>query len=114
MAEPTASDDRRPWDPGLQNERTGLAWQRTLLSGLTCALLVGRLLAGVWLPGALVTGILALGGTAALGWLGLQRFRRNGAALATGRVLADGRAPALVGAVVLATAVGATTFVLLG
>ena len=114
MAEPAAPEDLRPWDPGLQNERTGLAWQRTLLSGLTCALLVGRLLAGVWLPGALATGVVALGGTAALGWLALRRFRRNGAALLTGRALADGRAPALVAAVVLATAVAATAFVLLG
>ncbi len=114
MAEQLAADQLPPWDPGLQNERTGLAWQRTLLSGLTCALLVGRLLAGVWLPGAVATGIVALGGTTALGWLALRRFRTNGAALIAGRTLADGRAPALVAAVVLATALAAAAFVLLG
>lgn len=114
MAEPSPGGDLPPWDPGLQNERTGLAWQRTLLSGLACALLVGRLLVGVWLPGAVVTSVLALGGTAALGWLALGRFRSNGTALATGAQLADGRAPALVAGVVLATAVAAGAFVLLG
>lgn len=114
MAERLAADRLPPWDPGLQHERTGLAWQRTLLSGLTCALLVGRLLAGVWLPGALAIGIMALGGTAALGLLALHRFRHNGVALVSGRALADGRAPALVAAVVLATALAAAAFVLLG
>ena len=58
-----------PWDPGLQNERTGLAWQRTMLSGLTCGVLVARVLAEVSVTFAVLTGLLALLSTAALGWL---------------------------------------------
>jgi hypothetical protein len=69
-----------PWDPGLQNERTGLAWQRTMLSGLTCGVLVARVLAEVSVGLAILTGLLALLSTAALGWL-----RSAGSAATPGR-----------------------------
>ena len=102
-----------PWDPGLQVERTALAWQRTLLSGLACSLVVARLLALVSWPAAVVTGVLAVLGTAALGALALQRFRRNDAALRRHAPLADGRAPALLSLLVVVTALAAGSFVLL-
>jgi len=102
-----------PWDPGLQIERTGLAWQRTLLSGLVCALVVARLLAVVSWTAALVTDVLAVGCTAALGVLARHRYRSNDAALRRHAPLADGRAPLLLTALVTVTAVAAGAFVLL-
>ncbi|SDT35689.1 Uncharacterized membrane protein YidH, DUF202 family [Friedmanniella luteola] len=101
-----------PWDPGLQSERTALAWQRTLLSGLACALVVARLLALVSGPAAVVTGIAALVTTAALAVLARRRSRRNDAALRQHRPLADARAPLLLCVLVVLTAAGAAVVVL--
>jgi uncharacterized membrane protein YidH (DUF202 family) len=100
-----------PWDPGLQNERTGLAWQRTMLSGLTCSLLVARLLASVSLTVAAILGLLAMLCTAGLGWIAISRFRRNDAALRGSHPVSDGRANALVSGLVMITAVGAVLYV---
>ena len=108
-----AEEDPAPWDAGLQNERTGLAWQRTMLSGLASGLLVARLLADVSVTLAIVTGVLALGTSAAFGWVALRRFRLNARALHEGRHLDDGRPPALATALLVLTALAATGYVLL-
>jgi uncharacterized membrane protein YidH (DUF202 family) len=100
-------------DTGLQNERNGLAWQRTLLSGLTCSVLVVRLLVSVSVTMAVIIGLLALLGTAALGWLAIRRFRRNRSALAAERVVGDGRSSAVLSVLVVLTAFGALAYVAL-
>lgn len=98
---------------GLQNERTGLAWQRTMLSGLTCGLLVARLLADASLTLAILTGVLSLGTAAAFGLVALRRFRLNALALEQRHPVGDGRSPALASVLLGLTAVGAIGFVLL-
>ncbi len=102
-----------PWDPGLHNERTGLAWQRTVLSGLGWGLLVARLLADVSLTLAILTGVLALGTSAALGWAALRRFHREARALVAGGRLGDGRPPALAVTLLVVTGAAAAAYVLL-
>jgi uncharacterized membrane protein YidH (DUF202 family) len=100
----------KPWDPGLQNERTGLAWQRTMLAGLTCGLLVARLLASLSVGLAIAVGVAALLATAALGWLAILRFRTANLALHTGQPLGDGRAPFLITGMMLITGLGALLY----
>jgi uncharacterized membrane protein YidH (DUF202 family) len=102
-----------PWDPGLQNERTGLAWQRTMLAGLVCSLLVARLLVEISLVVAAVTGMTALLATAGLGWIALRRFRRHADALQAERPIGDGRPQAVISIVVALTAAGALLFAVL-
>jgi uncharacterized membrane protein YidH (DUF202 family) len=100
-----------PWDPGLQNERTGLAWQRTMLAGLTCSLLVARLLASISILLSVVLGLVALLCTAGLGWLAIRRFRLNNLAIHREEALGDGRANGLLTMLVVLTALGALLYV---
>jgi uncharacterized membrane protein YidH (DUF202 family) len=100
-----------PWDPGLQNERTGLAWQRTMLAGLTSSLLVARLLASISLTFAVIIGLLALLCTAGLGYVAIRRFRLNSLAIHREKALGDGKANALISILVVITAVAGLLYV---
>ena len=101
-----------PWDSGLQNERTGLAWQRTMLAGLTCGLLVARLVAEISVLIAVLIGVAALLTTSTLGWMAVSRFRINSHALHAERPIGDARPQLLISAVVSVTALGALLFAL--
>jgi uncharacterized membrane protein YidH (DUF202 family) len=103
-----------PWDEGLQNERTALAWRRSTLALLGTALIVARLLAETnWPLGA----ALAAGSVACSVWifrLTARRYRHAAASLVTDSDLPDGRLPAatlalvvLLGAVALLLTVAA-------
>ena len=108
-----STDEPPPWDVGLQNERTGLAWQRTMLAGLACGLLVARLLASVSLTLAVLTGLLALGAAAAFGGVAIRRFHLNARALVAGGRLGDGRPAALAALLLALTGLGGMAYVLL-
>lgn len=100
-----------PWDPGMQNERTRLAWQRTTLSGLACSLLVARLLAATSLALAIAVGLTAVLNSAALGWFSTKRYADNHLALHTHRATGGARAQFVVTALVAVTALGALSYI---
>lgn len=100
-----------PWDPGLQNERTRLAWQRTTLSGLGCTLLVTRLLAPDFLTLAIAVGLAAVLTSAMLGWFSTRRYADNHLALHKAQGIADARSQLVVVALVVVIAVGALIYV---
>ena len=63
---------RGPIDPGLQAERTGLAWERTAIAAMVAGVLLARYEADD-IPVAAVVGFAAvLGGAVLLVWSGLQ------------------------------------------
>ena len=100
-------------DVAVQNERTRLAWQRTVLAGLACALVLVRLLVDISAGAAALVGLAALLSAALLGRWTLRRYVANRAALHAGRPLADAR-PQL--AITLLTAVlglGGLTYITL-
>ncbi len=84
------------FDPGLQPERTRLAWRRTLLALTVVALAGMRLLPEALGPAGAVLPALALGAVAALWWLARRHNRRVDAALADERSLPGGAAVALL------------------
>ncbi|UZJ32127.1 DUF202 domain-containing protein [Streptomyces endophytica] len=83
-AGPRPASDR---DPGLQPERTRLAWRRTTLSATVVALLAGRQLLRNAEHGAAVAAEAVLTGLVWLGFVVLAHRRM--------RAMASGRAPGL-------------------
>lgn len=66
----------RPVDPGLQPERTALAWRRTALALVLGGALITRLLADVDVTLAVVLGGAAMAGGCGLVVLSVGRYRR--------------------------------------
>ncbi|MFC7621537.1 DUF202 domain-containing protein [Microlunatus sp. GCM10028923] len=103
-----------PTDPGLQNERTSLAWQRTTLSGLACALIIARLVFGESPALAIMVAAVAIIVAGGLGWLSGLRYKINNATWHTNRLATDGRTVAGLTLLVMIIALGATSYILLG
>jgi uncharacterized membrane protein YidH (DUF202 family) len=99
------------WDEGLQNERTTLAWGRSTLALLGCALLVARLATKVHptVGVALAAAALILAGTVAR--VTSARYHRASAALSAGRPLPDGKLAALTTALLLLIGVGSVALI---
>lgn len=92
------------FDPGLQPERTRLAWQRTGLAGLVAGLLVVRSVAP-W--AAVIVG----GVTAVVLWLATAKLRRADDALMRAPARALPGAAALAAVTVATMVLGAVAFV---
>ena len=91
-------------DPGLQPERTSLAWGRTLLTMIAVSALFVR-----WMPyhGAFVAVLVALSLATALGiWTTQQRrYTRSASGVKSGRIQADALSVLWIGASVFALGV---------
>jgi uncharacterized membrane protein YidH (DUF202 family) len=101
-----------PFDPGLQVERTALAWRRTCLSLLVGSLAGARILPQVWGPAGLL--VAGAGILAALGLflLAQRRYRMHFERTVAGVSLPDGTLPALTAAAALTVALVALVFIL--
>lgn len=94
----TAADG--PWDPGLQLERTTLAWQRTALLALVAGCAAAKLTWGRC-GAAMALIVLLLACSATVAPLAARRHSRAHAALIDGRPLPGGALIAYTSAAVL-------------
>jgi uncharacterized membrane protein YidH (DUF202 family) len=92
-------------DPGLQSERTRLAWDRTALSFSTFGALLVHAGHSRASPPALVFGIAVICSGFAIYVLGRRRYRRLVASLRDGGAAPRPRALAVVGALAIVTTV---------
>jgi putative membrane protein len=99
-ARPSAAVDERPFDAGLQPERTALAWRRTALSLAVAGLIGARLLPHYWGAAGLLIAAVGIAASVALVLLAHRRYRMHH------RVgLPGGALPALLVATTLGAAV---------
>ncbi|ONI70550.1 hypothetical protein ALI144C_48845 [Actinosynnema sp. ALI-1.44] len=84
---------RQPWDPGLQVERTALAWMRTCLALVVVALVAFRFAAHTSLAAALALAAVVLPMALAALWMAWRRYRTSDENLANGKRLPDGLLP---------------------
>ncbi|TQM36220.1 DUF202 domain-containing protein [Pseudonocardia cypriaca] len=106
------SDGGRRFDPGLQPERTALAWRRTGLAVAVGAIAGTRVLFPTLGVGAVVVGLLGLGLAALLVLGSTRRARRAEACLLQDGNLVSGPGGRLVAAVCVAsTAIGVAALV---
>lgn len=102
----------RPFDTGLQNERTGLAWQRTALSLTVTGLIAARFVASSLPVVAIVltTATLAVWGLVTV--TSSARYRISHTALHEGVPLPDGRVHCALSLLVILVGAATLTFLL--
>jgi putative membrane protein len=103
----------RPFDPGLQVERTTLAWRRTVLALAAASLAGVKVLLPVGAVGAFAVGGGGLAVALIIGGVVIRRHRRTHHALTRGdRRLPDARPLAMSAALTLTLGLTALLFVL--
>lgn len=112
------SERESPRDPGLQPERTSLAWRRTGLALVVCAAGGLRVAFEIHPVLAATAAVLVLGGAVAVLGVAARNYRRTRATLAssgTHRVpVGDGLLHAFVAGIALVGALSALVLVVLG
>lgn len=111
---PVVEDGVHPWDPGLQPERTALAWLRTSLSYAVASAGLARLMTGRHLGLAIAVVCLLLPLALLVAGFAEGRYRRVDRRLRAGRPLGSGLPHLLLVALATLFGIAACGYVLLG